>query len=375
MNKVDSTSLIAVEAESAPSQASVRLDVPSVGPISSVENLREHLQWAIELEHSTIPPYLYALYSIEPGRNPEAIDVIGGVVVEEMLHLTLAANLQNAVGGRPQLDIPKVLPGYPRPLPHSDRSFETSLFRFGPDAIESFLKIEKPSPKIDHPEGDNYETIGQFYQAIKRGFRELSANLGEAGVFCGDSARQVSDQRFYSGGGRIIRVGNLATALAALEEIVEQGEGATHSQVWDGDRDVFHPERDQVAHYYRFQELKLGRRYRRGDTPRSGPTGDPISIDWDAVRPVRTNPRTADHVKGSPIRLAQEEFNNSYCALLQRLEEAFNGAPQMLGAAIGAMYTLKALAQGLMQMPTEDGLETAGPTFEYVAPERRAKRP
>ena len=379
MNKVDSTSLIAIEAsieaESEPSQASVRLDVPSVGPISSVESLREHLQWAIELEHSTIPPYLYALYSIEPGHNPEAVEVISTVVVEEMLHLTVAANLLNAVGGRPRLDIPKMLPGYPRPLPHSDRSFETSLFRFGPEAIESFLKIEKPSPKIDHPEGDNYETIGQFYQAIERGFRELSANLGEANVFCGDSARQVSDQHFYSGGGRIINVGNLATALAGLAEIVEQGEGATHSQVWDGDSDVFHPTRDQVAHYYRFQELKLGRKYRRGDTPLSGPTGDPISIEWDAVCPARSNPRTADHAIDSPTRLAQEEFNDSYCTLLRRLEEAFNGAPQMLGAAIGAMYTLRTLAQGLMQMPTEDGVETAGPTFEYIAPERRAKRP
>jgi hypothetical protein len=39
------------------------------------------------------------------------------------------------------------------------------------------------------------------------------------------------------------------------------------------------------------------------------------------------------------------------------------------------MYTLKDLAQGLMQVPTEDGLATAGPTFEYVAPERRANRP
>ncbi len=330
MNKVDSTSLIAIEAESAPSQGSVRLDVSSVGTISSVEKLREHLQWAIELEHSTIPPYLYALYSIEPGHNPEAAEVISSVVVEEMLHLTVAANLLNAVGGRPRLDIPKMLPGYPRPLPHSDRSFETSLFRFGPEAIESFLKIEKPSPKIDYPEGDNYETIGQFYQAIERGFRELSATLGEASVFCGDSARQISDQHFYSGGGRIITVGNLATALAGLAEIVEQGEGAAHSEIWDGDSDVFHPARNQVAHYYRFQELRLGRRYRRGDTPRSGPTGDPISIEWDAVRPARTNPRTADHAVDSPIRLAQEEFNNSYCALLQRPGEACNGAPQIL---------------------------------------------
>ena len=375
MINVDSTSRSTIKTESAPSHARIGLSVPSLETISSVENLREHLQWAIELEHTTIPPYLYALYSIKQGRNPEAVDVISGVVVEEMLHLTLAANLLNAVGGRPRLDIPKMLRGYPRPLPHSDRSFETSLFRFGPEAIESFLKIEKPSPKIDHPEGDNYETIGQFYQAIERGFRELSATFGEANVFCGESARQVSDQHFYSGGGRIIRVESLATALAALGEIVEQGEGATHSQVWDGDSDVFHPERDQVAHYYRFQELKLGRRYRRGDTPRSGPTGDPISIEWDAVHPVRTNPRTADHDADSPIRLSQEDFNQTYCALLQSLEEAFNGAPKILGAAIGAMYTLKVLAQGLMQMPTEDGLETAGPTFEYVAPERRERRP
>ena len=47
----------------------------------------------------------------------------------------------------------------------------------------------------------------------------------------------------------------------------------------------------------------------------------------------------------------------------------------MLGSAIGTMFTLKAQAQKLMQMPTEDGLATAGPTFEYVPPDRRAAKP
>ena len=32
------------------------------------------------------------------------------VFVEEMLHLALAANLLNAVGGRPRLDSPRMLP-------------------------------------------------------------------------------------------------------------------------------------------------------------------------------------------------------------------------------------------------------------------------
>lgn len=347
------------------------LSAPSFGRIATIESLREHLQWAIELEHFTVPPYLCALYSLDAGRNPIAIEVLAGVLVEEMLHMTLAANLLNAVGGRPRLDNPKMLPGYPGPLPHGDRSLEISLCRFGHEAIETFLKIEQPSPTGAPPEGDNYESIGQFYDAIKRGFRELSATLGEANVFCGDSVRQVTDQHFSSGRGRIIAIDNLATALAAVDEIVEQGEGS-NDQVWDGDRDVFHPEHEQVGHYYRFQELKLGRCYRRGDTPRSGPTGHPIAIDWDGVRPMGTNPRTSDHAPGSPIRAAQEEFNHSYCALLQVLDRAFDGAPRMLGSAIGAMYTLKAQAQTLMQTSTEDGLATAGPTFEYVVSHRRA---
>lgn len=340
------------------------------GRIATLESLREHLQWAIELEHSLLPPYMFALYSLDRGRNPEATEVMASVLVEEMLHMTLAANLLNAVGGHPRLDTPQMLAAYPRCLPHGDRSFEVSLLRFGPEALETFLQIEQPAPPEAPPESDDYETIGQFYDAIGRGVRELCAHLGEENVFCGDPARQVTAG--YDGGGRIIAIDNLATALAALEEIVEQGEGAARRQVWDGDRDVFHPERDQVAHYYRFQELTLGRRYRRGDTPQSGPTGDPISIDWDGIRRTRTNPRTSDHALGSPIRTAQEEFNLAYCAILNLLEQVFDGSPQMLATAIGAMYGLKAQAQGLMQIPTEDGLTTAGPTFEYVVPDRRA---
>ena len=111
----------------------------SFGPIATIDSLREHLQWAIELEHSTIPPYLCALYSLDAGRNPEATELVSSVLVEEMLHMTLAANLLNAVGGRPRLDNPKMLAGYPCPLPHSDRSIEISLCPFGREAIETFL--------------------------------------------------------------------------------------------------------------------------------------------------------------------------------------------------------------------------------------------
>jgi len=349
------------------SPASSQLSIPSSGRIVTLQSLRDHLQWAIELEHFTIPPYLCALYSLDAVSNSGATEVVRSVLLEEMLHMTLAANLLNAVGGRPRLDAPQMLPGYPGCLPHGDRSFEVSLARFDLDALEVFLKIEQPAPAGAPLESDDYETIGQFYKAIERGLHELCAHLGEARVFSGNPARQVSDAPF-PGGGRIIAIDSLVTAIAALEEIVEQGEGAAALEVWDGnDRDVFHPEREQVAHYYRFQALKLGRCYRRGDTPLSGPTGDPISIDWNSVRSMRRNPRTSDHAPGSPIRIAQEEFNHTYCELLRLLEQVFNGSPQMLSTTIGAMYGLKARAQALMQIPTEDGIGTAGPTFEYVA--------
>jgi hypothetical protein len=261
-----------------------------------------------------------------------------------------------------------MLPGYPRCLPHGDCSFEVPLLPFGREALEVFLKIEQPAARSDRPESDRYETIGQFYGAIRDGLSALCEDLGEPRVFCGDLARQIANAPF-PGGGRIITVDGLASALAGLAEIVEQGEGAKHVEVWDGDHDDIHPDREQVAHYYRFQELRLGRRYRCGDTPQSGPTGDAIAIDWNGVRPMRPNPRTTDHAPGSAIRGAQEQFNDSYCAILRLLDQAFNGSPQTLRTAIGSMYRLKAQAQALMEMPTEDGMTTAGPTFEYVPSE------
>jgi hypothetical protein len=343
----------------------------SFAAITTLGDLRRHLQWAIELEHATIPPYLCALYSLDPDRNPQVAEVVRSVFVEEMLHLLLAANLLNAVGGSPRIDTPKMLAPYPRPLPHADGSFDVSLLPFGSEALELFLKIEQPSAAEANPESDGYETIGQFYSAIERGMRELCARHGEANVFCGNPQRQVSDALLYGGAGRIIGINSLAAALAALDEIVVQGEGMRGAEVWDGERDMFHPERDEVGHYFRFQQLKHGRRYRRGDTAESGPSGDVISVDWEGIRPMQPNPRTAGHALGSTIRTAQDEFNVAYCTILQLLDQAFDGNPQKLQLAIGAMFRLKDQANTLMRLATEDGLATAGPTFEYVAPADR----
>ena len=72
--------------------------------------LHAYLFAAMRLEHATIPPYLMALYSIKPGTNSDATHILRVVVVEEMLHLTLAANLLNAIGGTPDLTAKDFVP-------------------------------------------------------------------------------------------------------------------------------------------------------------------------------------------------------------------------------------------------------------------------
>jgi CDGSH-type Zn-finger protein len=336
--------------------------------IRTLESLRRHLQWAIEIEHATLPPYLCALYSIKPDRNHEAVEVIHSVFLEEMLHMTLAANLLNAVGGAPQLDTPRMLPAYPTVLPHSNRAFEVSLTKLSPEALSVFMRIERPAEHDGLPEDDEFETIGQFYEAIGESLPLLCRELGEAAVFSGDPARQVTDELYYGGSGRIIAVRDLASAQAALAEVVEQGEGLQHKEIWDGDRDMFHPERGEVAHYFRFNELAVGRRYRPGDTPQTGPSGERFAVDWDEVHNMRPNPRAADYPEGSEIRVRLEEFNRSYSGVLHLLHESFNGSPRLLAVATGLMYGLKEEALRLMELPSGVGETTVGPSFEYVPP-------
>ena len=342
-------------------------------PILSLEDLRVHLQWALELEHATLPPYLCALYSLDEERNRDVARILRSVFVEEMLHLTLAANLLNAVGGAPVLDAPHLLPAYPTTLPHGDRSFRISLLPFGPEALETFLEIEKRSTRAARPEAEDYETIGQFYEAIELGLGRLCEELGEEAVFTGDPARQVTASFRYPGSGRLIPVYDLTGALDALTEIVEQGEGSAHHDVWDGDRQMFDPLHEEVGHYFRFQEIRIGRRYRQGDTQASGPTGDAIRVDPDGVRPMQPNPSTRDHAPGTPVRIAQEQFNLTYCTLLQQLEGAFNGRPGQLSATVRTMFALKSQARALMELPTGNAHEVAGPSFEYVAPADRSQ--
>lgn len=332
------------------------------GSIKSIEQLREHLQTAIELEHSTIPTYLCALYSINSQTNPFAYRTIQSVVMEEMLHMILAANILNAIGGEPAINKPEFIPEYPTYLPHSDDAFLIPLQKFSKDTLSIFLKIEKPARKLAPPEADQYHSIGQFYLAVKHALRYLDF-VTPGGIFTGDKKRQVESQHYYGGGGKLIPVFTLDDAIEAINEIVGQGEGI-NSSIIDPDHEFF-GEEVEYAHYFRFNEIMLERLYLPDDSPHHPPSGAPVQVNWDEVLNMQPNPKMKDYPEGSELWNKTYEFNRSYVTLLSSIHDACNGNPELLMKAIPIMYDLKYKAQDLMNTPIGNG-KTAGPSFEYV---------
>ena len=335
--------------------------------IKTIQDLHEHLQWAIELEHATIPPYLCALYSIKENSNQESIEVIQSVFIEEMLHMALVANIMIATGGKPQLDYPEFIARYPTPLPHSDKSFEVNLNKFSPESIECFLKIERPAEADAPSQDEGFASIGQFYKALEEGLIYLSEKLGDNILFVGDPKHQVTaETTYYGGAGHLVEVTDLSTALKALEEVVEQGEGLDHDNIFDGDQNMFHPERQEVGHYFRFLEILKGRKFQLGDTAKSGPTGETFTVEWDQVHPMASNPSTTVYKDHPDILEKLTTFNQEYSDMLRIIEKSFNGEPKLLGQAVGVMYELKILAKELMTIPAQDPTKTIGPSFEYL---------
>lgn len=344
--------------------------------INSRDELISYLNAALALEHATIPPYLTAYYSIHSTTNSDAAHIIRVVAVEEMLHLTLVANVLNAVGGSPDLTRPGFVPSYPAFLPDGEDDFTVDLRPFSPAAVETFCKIERPRKApdadsrlirsgTDRPllvasptiEGARFYSIGEFYEEIVEGLEQLAA--ADPGLFCGDESRQIGPEYFYSGGGEIIPVRDLDSACRALRFIAAQGEGLDMG-LYDAD--------GELAHYYRFRQLQFGRYYQKGDRPDS-PSGPPLEVAWDQVYDAKVNPRLADYPAGSELAAVAESFNADYGTFLALLTTAFTGEPARLQEAIWFMFRLRDGFTRLMRnpLPGRGGLHAA-PTFEVNVP-------
>jgi Ferritin-like len=257
---------------------------PALYRADDVESLRQMVQAAIEIEDSTIPVYLTALFSIKPGANLEVAGIIRSIVIQEMLHLTLVGNLLNAIGGAPRIGEPGFVPTYPGHLPGSVRpDFVVTLRKCSIAQIRDvFMAIEQPNrPLTTRPdalisldlskvqvldtgdvdisgpeeflqdltasfedvENDPY-TIGWFYDQIARSIIRLDHH---GSLFTGDPDHQLTPAHWPGAPGRLYRITDKTSALLAIHQITREGEGTSHTDP------IGDPH--QLAHYYRFQEI------------------------------------------------------------------------------------------------------------------------
>jgi rubrerythrin len=348
--------------------------------LTSEEDLKTSLQNAIRLEHATIPPYLTAYYTLSGNTDSVkyARGIIRDIIVEEMLHLTLAANILIAVGGSPKLNDPLLVPKYPGPLPMGigdddgpapGQPLQVGLEPYSKKLVETvFMAIEEPEDPIEIPDvraeavaaGEpTFQTIGQFYATVKAAIDNLG---GDALFKKADPALQVLG---WFGPTEEIPITDAASAKHAIDVIVQQGEGTPKKPIdLQGD----------VPHFYRFQELFLGKKLVEAPGTDLGIAYDPnqpIVIEAGDVVAMAPNPGLIDLSGDANARARRlsDECDAIYSKLLNALQIAFNGQPNKMGDALGVMFELKNAAEELMQQRIVGGGGNglfAGPRFLYV---------
>src|SRR6516164_10663412 len=218
---------------------------------------REDLWWllaeASQLEHMIMCQYLFAEFSLKQGETEglsreqsEAVErwraVLRGIAVEEMLHLALVANLMASIGAAPTF----ARPNFPQRSNYFPSPIQLDLLPFGARALKHFLYLERPegmerqdadgfvpsAPPLEPlneqelmPRGQEFLTIGHLYRGIEDGLRTLTDRFGERAVFVGSPRAQATPE-LLGGWQQLIPVTGLESALAAIGEIIEQGEGA-----------------------------------------------------------------------------------------------------------------------------------------------------
>lgn len=340
---------------------------------SDIKDVQNMLAGAVSLEYSTIPPYLTALFSIKDG-NHQARALVHSIVIEEMLHMTLAANTLIAIGGNPHIREEALKVKYPGPLPMCiDEDLTVTLGSLTKQQVgEVFMAIERPDTTAILP-GEmalradaqpSYASIGQFYQAVldKLGdlvaqgqniFREprLDQQL-DVSVWFPPEIKSFPDGKVHS----------MESATAVINTIVWQGEGV---QIRKDRIDPMEGHDGNYAHYFKFGEIFYGHKLVPDRDAPSGwsYTGHPVPLDEDNIINVKRNAALSDYPIGSGAHIAGKQFYDAYHSLLVALDETFNGHPERMNSALGIMFEMKLVAQQVMQFRVENE-----PVPVYAAP-------
>lgn len=305
-----------------PSEKEMIAQLETLSRAEILQELKDNLQTAIEIELATIPVYLYTYYSILRTQTTgeqlsaasqfanQAGGIIMSVAVEEMLHMSLSANILYSMGGEPQMYLKSPSP-YPTPLPYhspagppgpdGDRDVLIPLGKFSYEQLWHFLQIEYPEVVNAWPQDRNWETIGQFYSYIRclinckqindgdfqvnaydnqiqsdnyspnnidtvypdeafdpwglppgqqaAGAADTAGGCPAFAASAADAAKYPNQADSHAGSAELITINSKLEALQAIATICDQGEGFEHHASDD-------PSGHEQSHYYKFLSLQ-----------------------------------------------------------------------------------------------------------------------
>jgi hypothetical protein len=351
---------------------------------------------AAELEHALMCEYLFAAFSLKDGVDEgvseaqlEAIQrwrsTVLGVAAQEMLHLALTANMLSALGASPHLSRPNL----PQPARHYPASVRLALLPFGEQSLRHFMYLERPEGMdLNDAEGleavsgavpvmsedeivprlQDFTTVGHLYRSIESGFGHLVEKLGADRVFVGPPRAQVTRVNFAWP--QLTPITDLASATAAVETIVEQGEGPRGD--W------------RRAHFGRFVGIL--------DEFLALREADPLFEPARPVAAATVRPGEGDFgglIISDPVTAKVADLGNVVYEvlllvlyrLLSRIDESEAETATLADVAVGLMVDgIEPLGKVLTTLPVgpETPGVTAGATFElfyqpdYLLPHRRA---
>ncbi len=351
---------------------------------------------AAELEHAIMCQYLYAAFSLKQSTEEgltvhelEAVErwrkTVSHIGTQEMLHLALVENLLSAVGAAPHLTRPNL----PQPAGHYPPGVVLALMPFGEPALRHFMFLERPegmdlddapglaaaeraAPIMQEgeivPRLQDFATVGHLYRSIEEGIKHLCARYGEPWLFVGPPEAQATREHFSWP--ELVQVTDAASALLAIETILDQGEGPRGH--W------------RKAHFGRFVEILDEYLHLKEANPSFEPARP--------VLPATVRPSEGDQTTpliGDPFTArCADLFNIGYEILLQTLERYFAHTEEsdaelatLAQVTLGLMFNvIKPLGELVTTLPVGEEApgRSAGPSFElfyqsdYLLPHRDA---
>jgi len=328
---------------------------------------------AAELEHGIACSYLYAAFSLKRDISEGGITwdeqqkirrwaaQLYFIASQEMLHLALVWNVTTAIGGTPYY----LRPNFPQNTKYYPLNVPIELEPFGLRSLRRFILYEHPQqgpPGLDVQEllrlpGDDAEdiefgSVGELYALIESGIR----NIDEKKLFIGSPTQQMTTDLVHFPD--LVAVKDRGSALKAIEEITEQGEGRVHHREnshFEAFVTIFKDLQACGAQGSAFTPARLAitnpsAGLQRGYGANANPIDDPLSVQVAAL------------------------FDSAYSLMLRMLGWSFEFdaagvEPQLktfCSAAIDLMpRVVLPLGEGLMLMPAGNKYpgKTAGPGF------------